>query len=559
MKRLQDDREARAYVQARSAVDPGWWTHNFGFTFDPREEESLQPFRLWNRQFDFFDWVYDLETANKKDQVVVEKSRDAGASWCAVSYLVNRWLYRPGFVGGLGSRKLNLVDLKGHPGSLFEKARIILRHLPLWMLPDGFEWSEHDNHCRLINPKTMASLIGEGGDEIGRGDRATIYVVDEAAFLRRASLVDASISQTARIVIWLSTPHGRGNVYAQKRFNTAIKVFVFDWKDDPRKSHWELRKADDPTEIVDQGPGGSKPPEVLPDGTVLVFPWYENECILQDEVTVAQEIDRNYDQSLEGITIPLKWVQAAVELDLPAKGRNASALDIAGGGRAFNAYGHRIGPFVTRVERWRGKEHEPTENLMTAVDHTTADGADRFIYDSVAVGSFAAGTMKRIKARIPFKWFGINTGVAPSKMLWPDGDTSEEKFANLKAELWWLLRDRFRKTFEFVMKGTYYPPDELISIPNDEALIDQLSNVRYFERNDGKIIIETKDQLTKRDVPSPDLADMTVLLFAPVKDTRGAKATGKPKETEVKRTANRLGQNRNLPPLDQPGAIRRLR
>ena len=56
---------------------------------------------------------------------------------------------------------------------------------------------------------------GEAGDNIGRGDRTTLYLVDEAAFLQRPLLIDAALSQTTRCRIDLSSVNGMTNPFAQ--------------------------------------------------------------------------------------------------------------------------------------------------------------------------------------------------------------------------------------------------------------------------------------------------------------------------------------------------------
>ena len=58
-------------------------------------------------------------------------------------------------------------------------------------------------------------------------------------------------------------------------------------------------------------------------------------------MTVAQEIDRDYTASSEGMLIPGKWVRACIGsreyLGLPLTGTKALALDIADEGKDNNA------------------------------------------------------------------------------------------------------------------------------------------------------------------------------------------------------------------------------
>jgi hypothetical protein len=93
--------------------------------------------------------------------------------------------------------------------------------------------------------------------------------------------------------------------------------------------------------------------------------------------------------------------------------------------------------------------------------------------------------------------------------------TSAEKFANLKAEIWWKMREMFRATFEAANGKPGSPDAETISIPAAcQDLITQLSQPRFFRTDRGKIIIESKDQLKKRGISSPDFADALALTFA---------------------------------------------
>jgi hypothetical protein len=45
-------------------------------------------------------------------------------------------------------------------------------------------------------------LKGEAGDNIGRGDRTTLYFVDEAAFLQRPLLIDAALANHVAVSIF---------------------------------------------------------------------------------------------------------------------------------------------------------------------------------------------------------------------------------------------------------------------------------------------------------------------------------------------------------------------
>ncbi|VEA68118.1 Uncharacterised protein [Serratia plymuthica] len=67
-----------------------------------------------------------------------------------------------------------------------------------------------------LRNKIIAAITG-GGDNIGRGDHTTLYLVDEAAFLQRPLLIDAALSQTTRCRIDLSSVNGVGGPASQNR------------------------------------------------------------------------------------------------------------------------------------------------------------------------------------------------------------------------------------------------------------------------------------------------------------------------------------------------------
>ncbi|MEN6583040.1 MAG: terminase [Armatimonadota bacterium] len=515
LNRHNADPNLQALALALCSKDIGHWFDNWVWTYDPRLEVPFIPMILFYRQLEFLKWLEEREEL--KNDGLGEKSRDMGFTWLCAGYLVYRWLFKPGFKGSIGSRKQALVDTIGDPDSIFEKIRIILRYLPKWMLPAGFDWNEHDNFCKLLNPANGASITGEAGDNIGRGGRSSIYFIDEAAFIERAQKVDAALSANTQCRIYISTPNGMGNLFAQKRFSGKVPVFTMHWKNDPRKNAWEIVHSSD-DEVIDYGLG--TPTIEIPAGCILRYPWYESEKDrLGDPVIIAQELDIDYTASIEGITIPARWVQAAVNLHkrikMPQSGNLMAGLDVADEGNAETVLIFRRGPVI-------GPIHSRTEGGTTdianwALDLSKAAGAKNLNYDSVGVGAGVAGTYK-VKARtggMGLVAAGINVGKTATDAKWPDGRTSAETFVNLKAELWWIVRRRFEKTYEFVELGIEYPLDELISIPDHPTLIQQLSVPLHFKTEAGKIQIETKKELRKRGVASPDYAESLMLTFAP--------------------------------------------
>lgn len=477
--------QPHAEERARCRANVAYWINTHCKTYDPRllPADPLISFRLFPKQEEFLRWLQEREAAGEDG--LAEKSRDVGFTYLCCAYALHGWLFRKGFSAGFGSRKEILVDRKGDPDCIFEKVRTLLYSLPDWMLPQGFDRGIHDNHMRLLNPANGSTITGEGGDNIGRGGRKTVYFIDEAAFLEQADSIEKALSQTTNVRIWVSTPNGPGNPFYAKRFSGKIPVFTFHWRDDPRKGE----------------------------------AWYQRQRDKLDPVTLAQEVDIDYTASIEGICIPAKWVRAAVNLALPnytPSGPVVCGFDVAGDGEAAdrNVLLPRQGAVVGQPSDWGGLN--VTQSAWRARDEAVRMGAAAVNYDVVGIGEGVKGTWDSAEKRLPFSVNPVAWGQPASEHTrWPDGKTSREKFLNLRVELWYLCRERFRKAYEYVTDGVAHPADEMISIPDCPELIADLSLPLVEITETGKLRLESKDKMKRRGVKSPDWGDALAFTFAP--------------------------------------------
>lgn len=510
--------EAEIERCGRDAAGVVHWFNKYVWTYDPRligkkdaQGNALSPyvpFVLWPRQVELIHFLWDRLDAN--EEWLLEKSRDTGASYVGCGFALNRWLFSPGFKATFGSRKTDYVDKADQPDSLFEKIRIMLARLPAWQHPKGFQWNKHSNYLRLVNPATGAIISGEGGEEMGRGGRSTWYFVDEAAFVPNAENVEKALSGNTDCVGWVSTVNGMGNLFARKRHSVLEphQIFRLHYRDDPRKTaEWAAKKK----------------------------------ASLSDETSWASEYEIDYTASLEGVCIPAKWVASAQRLaSLLQPGQVKSNLDYCigldvGAGKARSVCCPRRGPIVA-VPRSRGQP-DTIGTANWALDIALELQARMLNFDSPGVGAGVTSALRKSEQRPKALVVQpVNTGSDPFvDPKWEDGRTSVELFRNLKAEIWWLARRAFERTHQHVLwleGGTVedgareHPISDLLIMPkgdpDSDRLANELSVVRYFKNEAGKIIIESKDQLAKRGVKSPDYADAFVLTFI---GKRGGKYT----------------------------------
>lgn len=474
--------------------NPAQFIIDWGMTSDPRlinaGRPADMPFLLFPRQEEWANWI--LERWRNNEPGLTEKSRDMGLSWLSVGLAVTLCLFRPGLVVGFGSRKEEYVDLIGSPKALFWKARRFIQLLPPEFRP-GWNEKKHAPHMRILFPWNGSAITGEAGDNIGRGDRTSLYMVDESAHLARPHLVDAALSATTNCRLDLSSVNGLANSFAQRRHSGNVKVFTFHWGDDPRK---------------DQA-------------------WYAKQCVELDPVTVAQEIDIKYDASVEGVILPAEWVTAAIDahivLGIEPTGARVGSLDVADEGLDKNAFVGRHGIFVHECDEWSGKGadiYATTEKFFAKCDGI---GATQGLYDADGLGAGVRGDARKInEARAADGRHEITIGPyrGSAAVHNPDGSmvkgrTNKDFFKNAKAQAWWMLRMRFYLTWQAVTQGGEYDPDEIISLSSDmpklTALRMELSQATYTFDTTGKMIVDKKPEGAK----SPNMADGVVGSFSP--------------------------------------------
>ena len=471
---------------------PAQFIMDWGITFDPRNPEvGLQatiPFVLFERQREWLDWAYD-HWRRRRDGLT-EKSRELGLSWLAVALGCTLCIFYEGVSIGYGSAKEEWVDLAGDPKCLFFKARAFMDALPVEFQAG---WSRRTTgHMRMRFPATGSSMGGEVGDNIGRGDRRSIYFIDESAHLEHPDLVDFSLSRTTECRMDISSVKGRSNPFAIKRHSGLVDVFTFHWRSDPRKDE----------------------------------DWYARECARHPPVVVAQEIDINYEASTEGILIPSSWVQAAIgafdAMILPPSGAKYGALDVADEGRDLNAFCGAHGSVVQVLEEWSGKGGDIFETVARSFKLCDDNGYTTFRYDADGLGAGVRGdarvlndqrkgTSRRQIDVEPFR----GSGEVSDPEAEAQGRKNQDLFANAKAQAWWSLSQRFLKTYRARREGMKYPADEMISLrlglPNLDKLAIELSQPQWKLTSAGKIIIDKAPEGTR----SPNLADAVMIRFAP--------------------------------------------
>lgn len=247
------------------------WFKYWAWTSDPRLSDfgKAIPFIPFPYQEDCIKWLEELIFI-KKSSGLIEKSRDMGITWIIMSLFFKHWMFHDNFQALVGSMTIDDVDTVGNPSSLLEKVRIQALMQPKMLLPIG--WDREVPYMKAINPENQNSIIGESLNwRFGRSGRYTAVLLDELAAVDRDSEVLAAVSQSTPCKIYVSTPRGMHNEFAQLRFSEKIPIKTYHWSQHPLKS-----KA-----------------------------WYEYQKLeLGSETRIAQELDIDYQASTPNRVYP---------------------------------------------------------------------------------------------------------------------------------------------------------------------------------------------------------------------------------------------------------------
>ena len=230
-----------------------------------------------------------------------------------------------------------------------------------------------------------------------------------------------------------------------------------------------------------------------------------------------------------------KWLNASREIQLQADGIKQAGLDPSGEGEDLNALCFRTGSTVTDLISWQSMESN-IQSARKAYGHITERGIDLLTYDNG--GGYGIGITTEIRRLLEQNGIGMDLQdvdfggsvtdepYEESERFGIDPKNKRDLFANKKAELYWMLSDRFRRTYEHTQGIKSYPEEQLISLREldqgtFDRLCDDLMSTQYKNDGKGKRLIEKKEDQKKRLGRSPDLGDALVIAFEKKKPAYG--------------------------------------
>lgn len=168
----------------------------------------------------------------------------------------------------------------------------------------------------------------------------------------------------------------------------------------------------------------------------------------------------------------------------PAWGPIVLGVDPAGEGKDRTAFVWRQGQKMLSYEVRRGWDEM---QVVGFVANQLNGNVDQAMVDGIGLGSGIISRLKELGYASKIKNVkGSNKADKP------------ERFANKRAECWGLMRD-------WLQEG---------DLVNDDALHMDLTKILWKYNSNGQIVLESKQELRKRNVSSPDIGDALAYTFA---------------------------------------------
>lgn len=305
-----EDDEFREEAWVKCAQDFVFWCDSFGWTLSSKDHAECPkvPFILYPFQERA---ARDLISAVGKEDRLIEKSRDMGATWIIIAVFVWFFLFRRDYSFLVGSRKAEFVDKTGDPKTLFYKLDFLLKNVPPWMFPPSI-FKEHRILNHIYNPLNGSVIDGESTNEnFGAGDRRAAVMLDEFALVvDKGYQILGAVGDVTNCCIYNSTPLGASGAYYDTRQQmareTPHRILRFHWSDHPAKRKGLYTSEDGKLKILDESYLFPDDYKFILDGRIRSVSYDTRERRAANRQIMAQQWDIDYLQSGWQFFCPIK-------------------------------------------------------------------------------------------------------------------------------------------------------------------------------------------------------------------------------------------------------------
>jgi hypothetical protein len=423
---------------------------------------------------------------------IILKARQQGFS----TYTQGRFYWK--VTGHFGKKAFILTHLDEATTNLFNIGKRFHDHCPLELKPSTKNKSEKSLFFDQLN--SGYSVGTARSDGTGRSGTFQYLHASEMAFWRNAPVHMAGIGQTLPYEpgtesLIESTADGISNMY-HEIWQDAVNG-ISDYEPIFIPWYWQFEY---------QRP--------VPAGFVLDAD--ETEYMETYDLTLPQMVWRRYKintdfrcnaslfaqeypatpeeafmASIEGTLIKPQKIQLAVKKHgkIEPYGLRLMGVDPAEYGEDDTAFAYRQGPVMEEPETFHGINQMQTAGLVALrIDQKRID---KVMVDTS--GGWGGGVVARLgELGYGSKIIRINFG---------ESAIDRESYAKRRDEMWGDMAE-------------WFDGDEPVSIPANKRLQAELSSPKYDLDSSRRLKLESKEQMKKRGIKSPDIADAAALTFA---------------------------------------------
>jgi hypothetical protein len=444
----------------------------------------IEPLVLNQAQKFIHDRLESQRAKTGKVRALILKGRQQGCS----TYVEGRYFWRTVFSKGF--RTFILTHEDAATANLFDMAQ---RYLDC--LPDALKPSVDSLNAKELTFKALDSgyKVGTAGNKAtGRSSTIQLFHGSEVAYWPNAAEHAAGILQAVpdvagTEVILESTAYGIGNFFheqwqkAESGDGAYIAIFVpWYWQCEyTAPSHGEIKTAE---EMDYQSAYGLTDQQLA---------WRREKISQLGDSRFKQEYPANaaeaFQTSGDSLIKPETIVRARKCKQAEPNGPLLIGVDPARFGDDNTAICRRRGRVVPSIDSYHGKDTMEVVGLVVKIINAESPG--RVFVD---VGGLGAGVVDRLRE--------LGYGQIVEAVNFGEKPLDADKYRNRRAECWGKLADWLSE-----------PP---VQIPDDDSLHGDLVAPGYKYDSNTRLLIESKEDMKKRGLASPDKGDALALTFA---------------------------------------------
>ena len=442
---------------------------------------SIVPFNLNQAQLYAHDLLEKQRRETGKVRAIIVKARQQGFS----TYIAGRFYHR--VKHSKGTRCYILAHEMEASDNLFRMAGRFYEYTP-----DEFKASAGTANAKELyfsNLESGYKVSTAGNKATGRSQTIQLFHGSEVAFWpndreHAAGVLQAVPDEVGTEVILESTGNGMNNLFyemamsAHKGIGDYILVFV----------PWFMTKeycivGGKPTQLSEEDEQYKKVYKLNDEQMA----WREKKISELGKYKFMQEYPANVNEAFQAsgndAFISPELSLAARARSEPAYGVKVLGVDPAGEGKDRTVFAWRQGNKL--IEYDTENRSDLMEIVGTVVKHI--HGVDAVFIDGIGIG---AGVISRLKE--------LGFGHKVYNVKGSNKADEEVTYVNKRAECWGRMKEWL----------------ETASIPDNDELHADLTSLLWKYDSNGRIRLESKQDLRSRGAPSPDIADALACTFA---------------------------------------------